>query len=256
MSHYIEGTVNADRKLEFTPAPVYSGEQNNNILKIDITGWTGIDPDYYLISCETSPIGEVFITAPITDSSEDIYVDEGYIYCPLTYMMTRTGRLKIQITACKSDDQGREIFEKTSVASPEIGPSLSPGRELVTYDSAVWTRLNRLESTLAGLCDIYGFSREFSFDYFSVAIAARLLFVNEEQTPVFFPSSAEEAESIINDAIDNTGEWAYLLVVVPSVGRSRAELCVVTAEDGVADVALYSGRDLLDFLRRGFKTNE
>lgn len=255
MSHYVEGTVNADRKLQFTPAPVYAGEQNNNILKIDITGWTGIVPDYYLISCETSPIGEVFITAPITDSSEDIYVDEGYIYCPLTYMMTRTGRLKIQITACKSDEQ-RETFEKTSIATLEFAPSLSPGRELVTYDSAVWTRLNRLEDTLAGLYEIYAFSREFSFDYFAAAIAARLLFVSDEQTPVYFPSSADEAESIINDAVVNTGEWDYLLTVVPSAGRSRASLCVITAEDGVADVALYSGRDLLDFLRRGFAENE
>lgn len=254
MSHYVEGFVDGSRRLQFNFSPVFAGEQNNNILKIDISQWTGIVPDYYLISCETSPVGEVFISAPITELSDKIYVEEGYIYCPLSYRMTETGLLKIQISAYKSEEQGIEIIEKTSVARLEFAPSLGAGRELVTYDDTVWSRLCNLEDTVNGLCS---FTEEFSFDYFAAALAARLLFTDSVETPVYFPSTAERAEEIITEKVTEPDEeCSYVLVVVPSTQRSRAALCVITPGNGVAQVNLYSGRELLDFLRGGITDNE
>lgn len=237
--------------MQFESVPAYTGEQNAVILKIDISEWESENPDYYILCFETSPMGEVFITAEKgVDQGRSAYIAENYLLCPLSAGLTSTGFLKLQLTAVFKESDGSERTEKTSVATLEFEPSIAVGTEYYGNDSTTFGEIERLKDILNPINDM---SVEFSFDYFAAALSGKLLFEKDETTPLYFPETSVKAERLIYGLVTefDSDTMKYAIVVIPSDTVNRARLCIFRMGNNAAIINYYSGTKLLELLRTG-----
>lgn len=247
----MNGTIDGNRVLQFESAPAYTGEQNAVILKIDISDWESENPDCYILCFETSPMGEVFITAEKgVEEGRQAYIAEDYLLCPLSAELTSTGLLKLQLTAIFKEDDGSERVEKTSVATLEFEPSIAVGAEYYGNDSTTYGEIEKLKENLESIKEM---SQEFSFDYFAAALSGKLLFEGDETTPIYFPESSVKAERLIYGLITefDSDIMKYAIIVIPSDSVNKARLCIFRMGDNAAIIKYYSGIKLLELLRTG-----
>ncbi len=274
MDNYINGIIGEGRKLTFENPKAYSGESNSAELKIALGEWASQEVDGFALCFETSPLRENFIIHSAAAEGEPaLRVEEGFIFCPLTDEMTETGVLKIQVIAYKTDENGTEIVEKSGVARLQFGHSLCGPFVSHTEKNILLNELMRLALRVKSLesraengmifdddspvINENGKARlntaAFDFDYFCAALGARLLFVDSESTPLYFPETVERAEEILTAASESfdPSEMTCEMVVVPGNEDACACLALIYDDSGRTTVGRFSGADLLELLRNG-----
>jgi hypothetical protein len=96
-------------------------------------------------------------------------------------------------------------------------------------------------------------SADIDFDYLLAALAARLMFISTEKTPIYFPETVDEAEALIRKTVEsyNPGCNITHFIVVPSYNNERASLGVIYSLNGNTIAARFSGKGIYDLLSRG-----
>ena len=108
ITDYINGEIGDNRVLTLDPFTGYTGEQNAQVLKIDIASLQERNPDYYILSFETSPYGEVFIIAKQGEAGT-AYIEENYLYCPIGAAITSSGEIRLQISAVITETAAKPL---------------------------------------------------------------------------------------------------------------------------------------------------
>ncbi|MBR6941374.1 MAG: hypothetical protein IKH65_11250 [Clostridia bacterium] len=251
MLKYINGSLDENRVLAFETPAVYSGEHNGSILKIDLSGFSGGEPSYYVLNFGIPGIGTFISNRIENEASAPAYLKNGFIYCPLTAYLTCRGALSVQLSAFGSDENGEEIEVKSSVADLGFGESLCGNSEpLPSFGGSIFEEIDALEIRIA---EAEHRIPQTDIGYLCASAAARLLYIDETSTPLSFPETAQDAEALI-DAITenyNYGETEYALTVIPAGVNSGACLCVIRARGGAVTVGRYKDNELLELLRNG-----
>ncbi len=280
MNNCICGTIDSARVLEFETASVYEGENNSSVLKIDTSHWEEGEVDFFTLAFETAPCGEKFYSNIISGPHDTpACLDGGYIYCPVTSAMTRTGRLGVQVRAHKTGSDGEEATEKTSVSFITLSPSINGGELLPEQEESLLYEIGRLSGKVAlieqalsvipvasstGVGGMMIDSRSpirlenrtarmnyegVDFDYFCASLTAKFLYSDVETTPVYFPSSAAAAQTLISDIYESCAEGVRYMIVVPGTANEKASLVTVENTGGTVTAGAYSAGGLLGLLR-------
>lgn len=156
MSKIINGTVNENALLTLGSSTGYVGEQNAEMLCIDVSAF-GDDPfDFYVIKFSVSGSSGIIISNEISSSENSpAYIDDGKIYCPLDSVLTGTGRLDIQLEG-HIDGGEEETVVKSSVARLSFKPSIMGRIRHWSTHNSVYLRLRRLEESLSELLGLEG----------------------------------------------------------------------------------------------------
>ena len=145
MSEKITASVDANRILTVSLNEGFTGEHNAQILEIDI-GPFAQGYDYYILNFDNCRFkGKITSNVIGTPQDRPAYIDNGVIYCPLTSQLTCTGRLRIQLEAHKSLEEGGEIVRKSSVASLEFKPSIMGEEDMMDGNSPLYGIVSELE---------------------------------------------------------------------------------------------------------------
>lgn len=229
--NYITGNVSAQRVLSFDPFCAYQGESNNNILKIDIGELGEFEADFYVLKFAISPFECSFTSNKIADEFDSpAYIEENFIYCPLTEILTGTSRLDVQLCAHKINEKGEEIIEKTSTETLNFNKSIGKSTFLIQEDLSLYAEIEVLKQKTN---EISGALAEFSPEYLSVALTAQLLYEGEN-TPIYFPFTLGSAQRKIEEICDNYDfeNTKYVLVAVPGSETTQPYLVVIHGENG------------------------
>lgn len=97
------------------------------------------------------------------------------------------------------------------------------------------------------------YSTEIDFDYLLAALVAKLMFVSERETPVYFPETTEEAENLINNIVAEyvPGRKITHFVIIPANCKERASLGVIYSIEKNTVAARFMGKGIYDLLTRG-----
>lgn len=144
MKNIISASVSEKFELTVSPSTGFTGEHNAEMLEIDISALVQNGYDYYIIIFDDTSADGIKKSNEIR-SGEDYpaYLDNEKIFCPLSYQLTSTGKLKFQLEAHKIENSG-SIIKKTSVAEVEFKPSIMSGTSN-EFDSDSASRLDSIE---------------------------------------------------------------------------------------------------------------
>ena len=239
MSEKITASVDANRILTVSLSEGFTGEHNAQILEIDI-GPFAQGYDYYILNFDNCRFkGKITSNVIGTPQDRPAYIDNGVIYCPLTSQLTCTGRLRIQLEAHKSLEEGGEIVRKSSVASLEFKPSIMGEEDMMDGNSPLYGIVSELDKRVDAL-EERDITESLSPVYNMVAELDNRIDALEES------GNGEEFESVNNaiteldKRIDTLEERETGITEIPVAGEgvqgtvaydSRSE--VVTDENGI-----------------------
>ncbi|MBR2869434.1 MAG: hypothetical protein IKB88_10295 [Clostridia bacterium] len=151
MSIILKAVIDENRSLVVSPSDGYSGEHNSEMLEIDIGPFADGDYDFFIINFENFATKGKFTSNVIrTENDTPSYIDNGVIFCPVTAQMTASGRLRIQLEAHKSTENGAMV-RKSSVAELSFGESLMGAQDMMDSSDPVHERLDTVEERLDGI---------------------------------------------------------------------------------------------------------
>ena len=249
MLSFIEGAVGAGRVLAFEDACAYMGEDRACGLKIHLDSEDMQGADRYFVCFEPYP-GKTIVSNEITGSnSGPAYIDSDYIYCPLTSELTGTGSLGVQVNAVFTRDNN-DITVKSSVARIDFGFSLSyPFTPMSGEYEGIFAKLDNMEEKLDRIEAALAAT---DYGYITAAVCAHLLSESGGGTPLYFPSTRDEAAQTIEEILESiTGEeeiCAY--VAAPAGAGSGACLYRVSSSGGSGTVTAFEGKDLLYLMKQ------
>lgn len=153
MKNIISASVSEKFELTVSPSTGFTGEHNAEMLEIDISAIVQNGYDYYIIIFDDTSADGIKKSNEIR-SGEDYpaYLDNEKIFCPLSYQLTSTGKLKIQLEAHKLEASG-SLIKKTSVACVEFKPSIMSGTT-DELDSSSASRLDNFEKRIRDAEDL------------------------------------------------------------------------------------------------------
>lgn len=151
MSIILKAVIDENRSLVVSPSDGYSGEHNSEMLEIDIGPFADGDYDFFIINFENFATKGKFTSNVIrTENDAPSYIANGVIFCPITAQMTASGRLRIQLEAHKSTENGAMV-RKSSVAELSFGESLMGAQDMMDSSDPVHERLDTVEERLDGI---------------------------------------------------------------------------------------------------------
>ena len=151
MSNILHALIDENRNLVVNPSEGFAGEHNAEIIEIDIGPFADGGYEYYILNFENfGSKGKLISNIIRTENDEPSYISNGVIYCPLTAQLTASGRLRIQLEAHKSTENG-EIIRKSSVAELSFRPSVLGEEDMMDSESSVYKRLDAVDERLDGI---------------------------------------------------------------------------------------------------------
>lgn len=145
----ISAVIEADRKLAVSPSDGFVGEQNAEMIAINIGPFADENYDFFVLNFDNGISGGMFPSNVIsTADDKPAYIDNGVIYCPIDASHTVSGNLKIQLEAHKTFD-GRVTVKKSSVACISFGESLMGQVNAPCKTNPVYERLADAEGRIA-----------------------------------------------------------------------------------------------------------
>lgn len=245
MTQFIEAAIDENRVMSFDMKAVYEGENNSSVIKIPLDIWADESIDFYSLSLETYPFGRHYYIGNIgREDCPFATVSEGFLLLPLTTRLTSAGKLRLQLSAHYTDENGREIIEKTSIANLVFKPSMVQTDLTPAEFTSLQSQFNTLKARVDDL------SKEMDYDYFCAALCARLMYVNKRVTPLHFPENGSKAEELVDELLSDftaDGKTTHY-IIMPTYSGECASLIAIYAVEGNAVVGRYSGRALLEFM--------
>ncbi len=151
LSNVLTAIIDEERNLVVSPSEGFAGENNAEIIEIDIGPFADEGYDYFILNFENfGTRGKIVSNIIRTSADEPSYIDNGVICCPLTSQLTAYGRLRIQLEAHKSGEKG-EIVRKSSVAELSFKPSVMGEEDMMDSKNSVYGRLDDVEDKLDGI---------------------------------------------------------------------------------------------------------
>lgn len=241
MKYCIEGTLGENRELTFEDKRVYCGEHNCAELKIPVAYWENDNIDYYELCLEPSPFDKrIRITGIDGPLCSPARLEGGFIYCPLTAKMTRGGRLKVQVTACKTEGN-TEAREKSGVGVLDFEPSVpadgAPAgeEETIACLPALLRRLEELENP--------------DYGYIAACACAHLIYRDGETTPLHFPADNTELQAVLSEALADYEPGSGVRHIVVSPERGGHGLIFIAGETGEsAGITALRGREIAEYI--------
>ena len=184
LSNVLAAIIDEERNLVISPSEGFAGENNAEIIEIDIGPFADEGYDYFILRFENfGTKGKIVSNIIRTSADKPSYIDNGVIFCPLTSQLTAYGRLKIQLEAHKNGEKG-EIVRKSSVAELSFKPSVMGEEDMMDSNKSLYGRLDDVEQKLD----------EIVSEDFGAAID------NLRKRTDTLEDSAEETESRLDDA--------------------------------------------------------
>ncbi len=151
MRETLNAVINENRELVISPSEGFAGEHNAEIIEIDIGPFADEGYEYYILNFEVfGSKGKLISNIIRTADDEPSYIDNGVIFCPLTSQLTASGRLRLQLEAHKSTENG-EVIRKSSVAELAFKPSVMGADDMMEAGNSVYDRLEKAEDRLDGI---------------------------------------------------------------------------------------------------------
>ncbi len=145
----INAVIDSESNLVISPSEGFVGEQNAEMIEIDIGHFAQEGYDFYVINFDNGISGGMFPSNVISTAQDrPAYIDNGVIYCPIIASLTASGNLKLQLEAHKTVDN-RVTVKKTSVASISFGESLMGQVNTPIESNPVYERLADAEGRIA-----------------------------------------------------------------------------------------------------------
>lgn len=124
--------------------PGWSSEHNSSVLSIGLNeefadgGW-----DYLRLAFDTGrPGGSSFSNEIRDDSSSPVSRSGDAVICPLPQSLTSTGRLMVQLIACRTEDGEVKQIKKSSVLSLCFRPSIAVREGETDFSASLLERIN------------------------------------------------------------------------------------------------------------------
>lgn len=247
MLNCINGTVDSSRALDFGRHTVYIGENRANVLKINVADWTEQGAEGFRIAFEFSPYGGRVLTEKITSSSDgDGYLSGDFLYYPLNGELTSTGELRVQVLAFFNSG-GKELIEKSGIGTITLLPSIGCPHRITEGSGTENPEETENPDEEPGAPD---YPAQNDYGLLSVILTAKLLYIDDEQTPVYNASDAAEAASLAIDITSDFDEQTTrcAMIIVPAQGESEACLIYIDSQNGETRLGRYSGNSLLDLI--------
>ena len=145
----VQATVDNQRNLVINPSEGFVGEQNAEMIEIDIGPFAQEDYDFFVLNFDNG-ISHGMFQSNVIGSNEDrpAYIDNGIIYCPIFAQHTASGTLKIQLEAHKTQE-GYITVRKSSVASLSFRESIMGELNRLEESNPVYERIMKAEERLA-----------------------------------------------------------------------------------------------------------
>ena len=144
----IKAIIDGENNFVIEKAEGYVGEQNAEMIEIDIGNFSQGNYDFYVLKFDNG-ISEGCFPSNVISTAEDepAYIDNGVIYCPIDASHTATGNLKIQLEAHKTVD-GRVTVKKSSIAFISFGNSLMGQGNAPAHSNPLYERLADAEGRI------------------------------------------------------------------------------------------------------------
>lgn len=151
LSNVLTAIIDDGRNLVISPSEGFAGENNAEIIEIDIGPFADEDYDFFILNFENfGTKGKIVSNIIRTSADEPSYIDNGVVYCPLTSQLTAYGKLRLQLEAHKSGEKG-ELVRKSSVAELSFKPSVMGEEDMMDSKDSVYGRLENIEKLVDGI---------------------------------------------------------------------------------------------------------
>lgn len=151
LSNVLTAVIDEERNLVTSPSEGFAGENNAEIIEIDIGPFADEGYDFFILNFENfGTRGKIVSNIIRTNADEPSYIENGVIYCPLTSQLTAYGRLRVQLEAHKSGEKG-EIVRKSSVAELSFKPSVMGEEDMLDSTDSIYGRLEDVERKVDGI---------------------------------------------------------------------------------------------------------
>ena len=145
----VQATIDNLRNLVINPSEGFVGEQNAEMIEIDIGPFAQEDYDFFVLNFDNGISHGMFSSNVISSNADrPAYIDSGIIYCPIFAQHTASGTLKIQLEAHKTQD-GYITVKKSSVACLSFGESIMGELNRLEESNPVHERIMKAEERLA-----------------------------------------------------------------------------------------------------------
>lgn len=151
LSNVLTAIIDDGRNLVISPSEGFAGENNAEIIEIDIGPFADEDYDFFILNFENfGTKGKIVSNIIRTSADEPSYIDNGVIYCPLTSQLTAYGKLRLQLEAHKNGEKG-ELVRKSSVAELSFKPSVMGEEDMMDSKNSIYGRLEDVEKLVDGI---------------------------------------------------------------------------------------------------------